>query len=374
MNRMLLIVAFAGAVACDADPCEDSICLDELPALLGGGGDDSRTHGFDSYSCDSSSTFPGPETVYRVTLEEDGFLAATIVTGDAGVAHVALLGSRNPDDCIDAHDSAVGARLSAGDYFVAVEANQDASDTRFGIQMALTTAATLESTGISPELAADALDVYSNAWAWGASHRTEYVIVDFTQHSATLREWVVDMSSNQLLWNLRVAHGRNSTDGVDLAHAKTFSNVSGSNQSSLGLMRSAGTYVGVFGPSFRIEGLEPSFNDNVCSRAIVMHPWSAVSDEYVDRCGWACPSLGCPAIDDSISLPVRDRLARPDDIDLAGGVLMLYWYPDTDWHAASPYLRGTEPTPELLEQQQVICDSSVDSTPTPPPSTAYACD
>jgi hypothetical protein len=36
--------------------------------------------------------------------------------------------------------------------------------------------------------ARDALTVIENAWAWGATRRTEYVIVDFTQHSSVPRE------------------------------------------------------------------------------------------------------------------------------------------------------------------------------------------
>lgn len=46
--------------------------------------------------------------------------------------------------------------------------------------------------------------------------------------------------------------------------------------------------------------------------------------------------------------------------------------PDTDWHAASPFLHGAAPTPALEAQLAVVCDSSQDGTPQP--GGTYACD
>src|SRR5262249_37980987 len=114
--------------------------------------------------------------------------------------------------------------------------------------------------------------------------------------------------------------------------------------------------------------------DNVCERAIVMHPWAAVGDEYVNRCGWARPSLGCPALDSAVEQPVRDRLARPHGVDLDQGVLMFYWSPGGDWQAQSPYLHGTAVTPALQTAMSTECDSSTNTTPIQYSSTDYACD
>lgn len=354
--------------ACDPppeDPCEGVVCVDALPAVLEGRRVEGRR---DGYGCAAALDASGPEVVHRVVLEEEAFLSAT-VTGDVGL--VALLAGPDPA-CVDAHPSAVGALLPPGEHHVVVD-GAAAVDGAFTLRIAATTPATFVAAGVDEAMAADALTIYANAWAWGATRRTEYAVIDFTRHSAEPRQWVFDMATHELLWHLRVAHGRRSTDGVDLAHAVTFSNVPESNQSSLGLLRAAGTYVGTFGPSHRLEGLEPGFNDNVCARDIVMHPWSPMGDEYVDRCGWARPSLGCPAIDDTLSRPVRDRLARPDGAELADGVLMLFWYPGTEWQASSRYLSGV-PDDALLAQLAVECDSSTDGTPTPPASTDYRCD
>jgi hypothetical protein len=366
------LIAFA-ACSSSSDECESMTCVSELPATVDATTVNSVLDELDHYGCDPSLDLSGREVVVRVTVPEDGFLEVARTGEGAPGTMLLLLGSYDALDCLDAHATNVGARVVAGDVFVVVDGPPGA-ESSVSLQMALTTAATFESAGINPELAKDALTVIQNAWAWGATRRSEYVVVDFTLHSAQPREWVFDLAKGELLWNLRVAHGRNSTNGTNLAMAVTFSNVNGSNKSSLGLMRSSGRYVGSFGESFRLEGLEPGFNDNACVRDIVMHPWAPVGDEYVNRCGWARPSLGCPAIDSVLAKPVRDRLARPDPTRLEAGVPMLFWYPNTDWQRNSVFLHGASSTPELTTAMSRMCDASQNNPSTPPASTDYACD
>ncbi len=129
--------------------------------------------------------------------------------------------------------------------------------------------------------------------------------------------------------DLHVAHGRGSTDGVNTAVADRFSNIPESHQSSLGMMRTAEAYVGDYGRSFRLDGLEPGFNDNVRRRDIVMHPWEGSRAEWVAREGEARPTWGCPAIDDREAPAVVDVMS--------GGALMYFWYPDGDWSERSDY-------------------------------------
>ena len=348
-----LIVSVVAVSACSNDECADTACVTALPARV-------------------DADLSGKETLVRVAVPADGFLMVAKTADSAPDTALRLLGSPDANDPLDEHSSRVAARVSAGEVFVAIDSPSGAEGS-VSLQIALTTARDFEEAGINATLAQDALTVIENAWAWGATRRTEYVIVDFTQHSSVSREWVFDLATNELLWNLRVAHGRKSTNGTNLAMAVSFSNVNGSNQSSLGLFRSATPYVGTFGESFRLEGLEPSYNDNACARDIVMHPWAPVGDEYVQRCGWARPSLGCPAIDSVIAKPVRDRLARHELDDLDDGVAMLFWAPNTDWHRGSIYLNGASSTPSLETAMAAQCTSG-DSTPTPPASTDYACD
>ena len=99
-----------------------------------------------------------------------------------------------------------------------------------------------------------------------------------------------------------------------------------------------------------------------------------IGDEYVNRCGFARPSLGCPAIDSEIAKPVRDRLANPEPAKLEKGVAMLYWYPGTDWQQSSVFLHGTSATPGLMTAMSAQCDSSYNNPmPSQPPSTDYPC-
>lgn len=355
----------------EANACSEVVCVESFPASLKGTTTDSTLRSYDHYACDPSITLSGSEVIYRLTLPTDGLVIAKLGASVAGQA-VRLLSQNDPERCVDAHGSRVAAWMPAGEAFLVVDSAEGAEGS-FSLDVNLVTAVTFTAAGVGEQTAADALAVFKNAWAWGATRRTEYVIVDFTQYSTKEREWVFDLATGELLWKLRVAHGRKSS-GTDLGQAVKFSNENGSNQSSLGLLRSAGPYVGTFGPSFRLEGLEPGFNDNVCKRDIVMHPWSPMGDEYVKRCGWARPSLGCPAIDSALSQPVRDRLARPDGAPLNEGVAMLFWFPGTDWQANSPYLHGTTPSTEVTGVLSQTCDSSTDTTPTPPASGDYDCD
>jgi hypothetical protein len=109
-------------------------------------------------------------------------------------------------------------------------------------------------------------------------------VIDYSLPSAKPRLWVFDLRSGQLLFKELVAHGRNS--GV--AMATQFSNESGSHQSSLGLFRTADTYVGQNGYSLRLDGLEPGFNSQARARAIVMHGAKYVDSTIASPAGvWA---------------------------------------------------------------------------------------
>ena len=76
-------------------------------------------------------------------------------------------------------------------------------------------------------------------------------VVDYSRASTRVRLWVFDLAAHRLLHAERVAHGRGSGDDF----ATRFSNDSGSHRSSLGLFRTAETYVGQNGYSLRMDGL-----------------------------------------------------------------------------------------------------------------------
>ena len=138
--------------------------------------------------------------------------------------------------------------------------------------------------------------------------------------------WVFDLRSGQLLFKELVAHGRNSGD----AAATRFSDVMGSRQSSLGLFRTADTYVGQNGYSLRLDGLEPGFNSQARARAIVMHGAKYVDPAVASASGRVGRSWGCPALREAIARQVIDTVR-------GGGVIFSY-YPDPAWLTTSKFL------------------------------------
>lgn len=179
-------------------------------------------------------------------------------------------------------------------------------------------------------VAADALYAYGLAWAIGDADHFGYAITDFSLYAGERRQWVLDMATGEVLWNLFVPHGEGSSSASNPGYAVRFSDTNNSHQSSLGMMRAGEVYTGSFGYSMRLDGLENGYNGNVRSRAIVVHPWEGSRREYVDAWGYAADTWGCPALDDRLSADVIDFLAD--------GGLLFFHYPDGDWSRNSSYL------------------------------------
>jgi hypothetical protein len=161
-------------------------------------------------------------------------------------------------------------------------------------------------------------------------------VIDYSLPSAQPRLWVFDLRSGQLLFKELVAHGRNS--GV--AMATQFSDEYGSHQSSLGLFRTADTYVGQNGYSLRLDGLEPGFNSQARARAIVMHGAKYVDSTIASASGRVGRSWGCPALREAIARQLIDTVRD-------GGVVFSY-YPDPDWLANSKFLRCDSARPATV--------------------------
>jgi hypothetical protein len=158
-------------------------------------------------------------------------------------------------------------------------------------------------------------------------------VIDYSLPSTQRRLWVFDLSRESLLYSEHVAHGRNTGENL----ATRFSNIDGSFQSSLGLFRTAETYVGENGYSMRMDGLEPGVNDLARPRAIVMHGAWYVDPLQATRQGRLGRSLGCPAVRPQVAREVIDTLKQ--------GQLLFAYYPDRDWLDSSRYLdcRRDEP-------------------------------
>jgi hypothetical protein len=125
-------------------------------------------------------------------------------------------------------------------------------------------------------------------------------LIDFSRPSKQKRLWVIDLQREKVLFHTLVAHGKASGADVPVA----FSNKGGSEMSSLGFYRTAPTtYMGKHGLSLRLVGLDPGFNSNAESRAVVVHGAEYVCQDFVEAHGRLGRSQGCPA------LPVAETTA-----------------------------------------------------------------
>ncbi len=150
-------------------------------------------------------------------------------------------------------------------------------------------------------------------------------LIDFSLPSTAKRIWVINLDSNEILFNDWVAHGRNSGDNF----ATEFSNVLGSNQSSLGVFLTGRSYNGSNGLSLRLSGMEPGFNDLAEERAIVIHGADYVSAEFIQKNGRLGRSLGCPAV----SMP---NIAKLIEL-IEGNTLVFAYYPQEQYMNESQY-------------------------------------
>lgn len=129
-------------------------------------------------------------------------------------------------------------------------------------------------------------------------------VIDYSLPSTARRLWVFDVEDGKLLHHELVAHGRGSGDN----YATSFSNRDGSHQTSLGLFRTAETYIGGNGYSLRLDGLDPGINDNARARAIVMHGAWYVDPATAAKQGRLGRSYGCPALRQQVARVVIDEL------------------------------------------------------------------
>lgn len=153
-------------------------------------------------------------------------------------------------------------------------------------------------------------------------------VIDYSKPSTEKRLWVFDLRSHEMVYEELVAHGQGSGGNVPTL----FSNDPETHRTSLGLFRTADTYVGKNGYSLRLDGLDRGFNDHARERAIVMHGAPYVSAEFAQAQGRLGRSWGCPALEADVARDVIDRVK--------GGGLIFAYYPDQQWLNASQFLGG----------------------------------
>lgn len=116
-------------------------------------------------------------------------------------------------------------------------------------------------------------------------------VIDFSMKSTLKRFFIIDMKTGSV-WAIHTAHGKGSDPEHDgYANKTLFSNVSGSNATSLGFYKAAETYSGSHGLSLRLDGLS-STNSNARSRAIVLHGADYVQEaSVIQGRSWGCPAV-----------------------------------------------------------------------------------
>ena len=131
-------------------------------------------------------------------------------------------------------------------------------------------------------------------------------VIDYSLPSTRKRMWVFDLAQGKLMFHEHVSHGQGSGENV----ARRFSNVEGSYATSLGLYRTAETYMGGNGYSLRMDGLDPGFNDAARQRAIVMHGAWYANPDLIAKQGRLGRSQGCPALREGIAKVVIDTMKQ----------------------------------------------------------------
>jgi hypothetical protein len=176
-----------------------------------------------------------------------------------------------------------------------------------------------EQEGITSSIDAKILKIAHQAYEWAKKNRKiqndkVITIFDFSLASNQKRAWVIDLKTNKILMNFYVSHGKNSG-----GHTKAydFSNQPSSKKTSLGIYTTEKTYYGKHGYSLRLDGLEKGINDNAKTRAIVVHPASYMTTDFIKQHGYAGRSWGCFAMSPTI-------IERFIEITRGGSLLFAY--------------------------------------------------
>lgn len=115
-------------------------------------------------------------------------------------------------------------------------------------------------------------------------------LIDMSLPSGQNRFLVYDLKKDSVINNQLVAHGNCFEYWLE---GRRYSNVVGSGCTSLGRYRIGQSYIGKFGYSYKLHGLDSS-NNNAYERTVVLHSHSCVPDtEVADE---ICQSNGCPTV------------------------------------------------------------------------------
>lgn len=142
------------------------------------------------------------------------------------------------------------------------------------------------------------------------------LFIDMKIPSNYFRFFVVNLKTDSIVSRGLCAHGSGSN--TNTADSLQFSNTPNSFMTSLGIYKIGTSYIGNFGKSYKLHGLEAT-NSNAFKRIVVLHPYSCVPDEeqYLPICN----SLGCPMLSNMYMEEVITSLSKETK-----PVLMVIYY------------------------------------------------
>lgn len=125
-------------------------------------------------------------------------------------------------------------------------------------------------------------------------YNTEFAFfIDMRVMSGKNRFIVYDLQNNKIVDQGLVSHGIGSDNRI--AGELQFSNINSSFCTSLGKYYIGSNYIGKYGKSYKLYGLDQT-NNNALSRNIVLHKFQNVPYEEQDIP--ICQSLGCPMVNE----------------------------------------------------------------------------
>jgi len=115
-------------------------------------------------------------------------------------------------------------------------------------------------------------------------------LIDMTLPSGQNRFFIYDLKKDSIQKSALVAHGNCFQTWLE---GRKYSNTVNSGCTSLGKYKIGSSYVGKFGYSYKLHGLDSS-NSNAFERTVVLHQYKEVPDTEVrDE---ICQSNGCPMV------------------------------------------------------------------------------
>lgn len=131
-------------------------------------------------------------------------------------------------------------------------------------------------------------------------------LVDMKLPCGGNRFFVFDMNKDSVLKSGLVTHGYGKSNGYKIS----FSNIPGSNSTSLGRYKIGGSYNGRFGLAYKLHGLD-STNSNALNRYVVLHSHECVpSAEVLPQT--ICMSQGCPTVSPQFLLTLKNYIEKSD--------------------------------------------------------------